>query len=89
MEKTVFVSTLPGTHIGVSKKFFVDPICDSFLCPNTHFRVGRHKNKKSFFFHVGLRILLPIQNQLLETENPKFDSPYCTVYSILFVEAGS
>jgi hypothetical protein len=51
----------------------------SFLGPKTHFRVGRHENKGKRQFYFGLRILLPIQIQLLDIEspkNPKIESPY-------------
>jgi hypothetical protein len=36
----------------------------------THFRRGRHKNKKHLFY-FGLIIPLPIQIQLLDNENPR------------------
>jgi hypothetical protein len=42
-----------------------------FWALKTHFRIGRHENKEKRLFYFGLRILLPIQIQLLETENPK------------------
>jgi hypothetical protein len=37
----------------------------------THFRAGRHENKEKRRFYFGLRILLPIQIQLLEIEIQK------------------
>jgi hypothetical protein len=43
----------------------------SFLGSRTHFRTGRHENKEKPHFYFGLRILLPIQIQLQEIENPK------------------
>jgi hypothetical protein len=43
----------------------------SFLGPKTHFCKGRHENKEKHIFYFGLRILSPIQIELLETENPK------------------
>jgi hypothetical protein len=49
-----------------------------FWALKTHFQVGRHENKVIRHFYFGLRILLPIQIQLLEIENPKkpkIDSP--------------
>jgi hypothetical protein len=52
------------------------------LASKTDFRKGRHENKEKRLFYFGLRILLPIQIQLLEIENPKnpkVDSPKCTV----------
>jgi hypothetical protein len=33
--------------------------------------MGRHENNEKRLFFFGLRILLPIHNQLLEIENPK------------------
>jgi hypothetical protein len=42
----------------------------SILGPKTHFREGRHENKEKRFFYLGFRILLLIQIQLLEIENP-------------------
>jgi hypothetical protein len=53
-----------------------------FWASKTDFRKGRHENKEKRLFYFGLRILLPIQIQLLEIENPKnpkVDSPKCTV----------
>jgi hypothetical protein len=37
----------------------------------THFRAGRLENKEKRLFYFGLSILLAIQIQLLEIENPK------------------
>jgi hypothetical protein len=34
------------------------------------FRTGRHQNKEKLLFYFGLRILLPIQIQQLDIENP-------------------
>jgi hypothetical protein len=51
-----------------------------FWAQKTYFRTGRHKNKENRLFYFGLRILLPIQLQLLDIENPKnpkIDAPYC------------
>jgi hypothetical protein len=42
-----------------------------FWALKTRFREGRHENKEKRLFYVGLKILLPIQIQLLEIENPK------------------
>jgi hypothetical protein len=48
--------------------------------PKTHFWALRHEKEKRIYY-VGLRIILPIQIQLLNIENPKkskIASPYCT-----------
>jgi hypothetical protein len=45
----------------------------------TRFQAGRHENKEKRLFYFGLRILLPIQIQLLDIvnpKNPKIDFPY-------------
>jgi hypothetical protein len=42
-----------------------------FWAKKTLFRAGRHENKEKRLFYFGLRILLPIQIQLLEIENKK------------------
>jgi hypothetical protein len=45
-------------------------------------RAGKHENTEKLLYYFGLRILLPIQIQLLDIENPKhpkIDSPYCVV----------
>jgi hypothetical protein len=50
-----------------------------FWAPNTHFWAGRHQNKEKHLFYFGLQMLLLIQIQLLDIENPKhpkIDSPY-------------
>jgi hypothetical protein len=41
------------------------------LGPQTHFWAGRHENKEKRLLYFGLTILLPIQIQLLDIENPK------------------
>jgi hypothetical protein len=41
-----------------------------FWASNTHFYIGRHKNKEKCLCCFGFRILLPIQIQLLEIEKP-------------------
>jgi hypothetical protein len=41
----------------------------------THFGAGRHENKEKRLFYFGRSILLPIQIQLLDIENPENDSP--------------
>jgi hypothetical protein len=43
----------------------------SFLPQKTNFRAGRHKNKEKHLVYLGHRILLLIQNPLLQIENPK------------------
>jgi hypothetical protein len=46
----------------------------------THFRAGRQENKEKRLFYFGMRILFPIQIQLLDIGNPKnqkIDSSYC------------
>jgi hypothetical protein len=45
----------------------------------TLFRAGKHENKEKRLFFFGLRILLPIQIQLLDIENPIIDSHSCSV----------
>jgi hypothetical protein len=62
------------------KKTYLAFLTDIFLfcAPKTHFCIGRHENKEKCRFYFGLRILLPMQIQLLEIENPKnpkIDSP--------------
>jgi hypothetical protein len=45
-----------------------------------HFLVVSHENKEKRRFYFGLRIILPIQIQLLEIKNPnnpKIGSPDC------------
>jgi hypothetical protein len=49
-----------------------------FFAPKTHCRAGRHENKEKGLLYTGLRIIRPIQIQLLDIENqknPKIDSP--------------
>jgi hypothetical protein len=44
----------------------------SHFCPKkNHFSVGRHENREKSLFYFLLRIVLLIQFQLLEIENPK------------------
>jgi hypothetical protein len=55
----------------------------SHFKPKTHFRAGRDENKEKRLFYTGLRMLLSIQNQWLDTgienpENPKIDSSHFT-----------
>jgi hypothetical protein len=46
--------------------------CDfSFLAPKSPFRIGRRENKEKRLFYFAIIILLPIQIQLLDLENPK------------------
>jgi hypothetical protein len=40
---------------------------------------GSHENKEKRLSCFGLRLLLPVQIQLLEIENPKIDYTYCTL----------
>jgi hypothetical protein len=50
-----------------------------FWTQKTNFQVGRHANKEKHLLYFGLRILLPIQIQLLDIKNPKnlkIDFPY-------------
>jgi hypothetical protein len=52
----------------------------SFLEQKTHIRPGRHEKKEKRRLYFGLRIILSIQIQLFDIENPKdpkIDSPYC------------
>jgi hypothetical protein len=35
-----------------------------------HFQAGRHESKEKRLFYLAFRILLPIQIQLLDFENP-------------------
>jgi hypothetical protein len=46
-----------------------------FWAIKTHFRAGGHENKEKRLRYFGLRILLPIQIQLLEIETQKTTSP--------------
>jgi hypothetical protein len=58
----------------------------TFLKMKTHFRIERHENKEKRLLYFGLRILLAIQIQLLEfkiPKDPKIDSPYHRIYSLL------
>jgi hypothetical protein len=55
---------------------------NSFWAQKTHFRAERHENKENLPIYFGVRILLTIQIQLLDIENPKYpkiNSFYCTV----------
>jgi hypothetical protein len=46
--------------------------CDlSFLAPKSPFSKGRRENKEKRLFYFAIIILLPIQIQLLDLENPK------------------
>jgi hypothetical protein len=49
-----------------------------FWAQKAYFRAERYENKEKCIFYFGLRILLSVQIQLLDIENPKIDSPYCT-----------
>jgi hypothetical protein len=49
----------------------------------THLRIGGHENKEKHLFYFGLRILLPIQIQWLEIENPKIDEKKLEVENLL------
>jgi hypothetical protein len=42
-----------------------------FGAPKTDFRIKRYENKEARLCYFDLRILLPIQMQLVEIENPK------------------
>jgi hypothetical protein len=55
-----------------------------FWAPKTHFRAERHENKEKHLFYFGLGILLPIQIQFLDIQNPKnpkIDSPSTVLIS--------
>jgi hypothetical protein len=51
------------------------PFLDNFSLFWAQKLMGRHENKEKLRFYFGLRILLPIQIQLLDIENPKIDFP--------------
>jgi hypothetical protein len=42
-----------------------------FWAQKTHFRTSRQENKEKRLLYFGLRIILPIQIQLLDIENTK------------------
>jgi hypothetical protein len=62
------------THINL----FQEPVLVIFSLfgpQKTHYWAGRHESKEKCIFYFGLRILLPIQIQLLDIENPKKYTP--------------
>jgi hypothetical protein len=72
------------THIDLLEDIqMFDPIKFSlFWAKETHLRTGRHANKEKRLCNFGVRILLPIQIQLLDIENPKnptIDSHYIPI----------
>jgi hypothetical protein len=67
------------THIDL---FEEEKIFDPSVAKKTSFSAGRHENKGKRHFSFVFRILLQIQIQLLDFENPKnlkIDSSNCTV----------
>jgi hypothetical protein len=82
-----FISKLPHFEISVKLRIFdthIDLIAEKnlfhpinliflyFLGPR------RYDNKEKVFSTLVLQFFCPVQIQLLEIENPKTDSPYCT-----------
>jgi hypothetical protein len=70
-----------NTHIDLfaEKKFLIYLGTFSlFWAQKTHLRIAIHEYKEKRLFYFGLIILLSIQIQLWDIENPKIDSPYCT-----------
>jgi hypothetical protein len=57
-----------STHL--KKKMLIANLV-TFFTPKTHFPIERHENKEKSRLYFGHIILLPIQSQLFEIENPK------------------
>jgi hypothetical protein len=72
------------THFDLlEEKKFGPYLVNLFLGQKSHFRTGRHAIKETHLFYIGLRIILPIQIQLLDIKNPKIQKSIHTVQCTL------